>query len=132
MRIENELRSGNLGRAERRRARSEAGDWQQERAVVARLVGDLTVPELDRLDGIDRQLAERLDGLWTRRQDRQDWLDRHPEAARRLETLTTEIGVLDNQLDRGRDAPGRGFSRQVDYPLLREARAGERDLGIDL
>jgi hypothetical protein len=131
-RIENELRSGNLGRADRRRARSEAVEWQRERAAAARRVRDLAGPELDRLNGIDQQFAGRLDGLWTRRQQRQDWIDRHPEAAQRLNDLTAEIGVLDNQLGRGRVVTGRGFSRELDYPWLREAPAVERDLGIDL
>lgn len=131
-RIENELRSGNLGRADRRRARSQAGDWQQKHAVAARRVRDLTAPELDRLNGIDEQLAGRLDGLWTQRQQRQDWIDRHPEAARRIETLTAEIDVLDNQLGHCRVVTGRGFSRQPDYPWLREAPALERGVGIDL
>jgi len=45
-RIENELQSGNLGRRERRHARSEAGEWQQKQVVAARLVGDLTGPEV--------------------------------------------------------------------------------------
>jgi hypothetical protein len=129
-RVENELRSGNLGRADRRRAQSEAGEWQQVRSEMIRRVRDLTGPELDRLDGIDQQLAGRLDWLWSQRQQRQDWIDRHPEAARRLDDLTAEIGVLDNH--RGGVVTARGFSRQVDYPWLRDAPAVERDLGIDL
>jgi len=77
-------------------------------------------------------MTGRLRETTTRRQQRQDWIDRHPEAARRLEDLAAEIGVLDNQLGRGRAVSGRGFSRQLDYHWLREARAVERDLGIAL
>jgi len=82
------------------------------------------------LDVIDEQLAGRLDGLWSQRQERQDWTDRHPEAARRLDQLTAEIGVLDNQLDRGCVVAARGVGHLIDYPWLREARGVER--GIDL
>jgi hypothetical protein len=136
-RIERDLRNHKPGRADRRRAQAEITDWQQRRSVATRDLEALTGPELTRLNGIDEQLAGRLSELWGQRQDRQDWIERHPEAARRLDRLAADIGAIDAQLDRTRAVPARGVGREHDYPWLRrsampQAQNVERDLGIDL
>jgi hypothetical protein len=136
-RIERDLHNHKLGRADRRRAQAEINGWQQRRSGATRELEALTGPELTRLNGIDEQLAGRLSKLWGHRQDRQDWIERHPEAARRLDRLAAEIDSIDAQLDRTRAVSARGVGREHDYPWLRPsamppAQNVERDLGIDL
>jgi hypothetical protein len=136
-RIEGHLRNYKPGRADRRRAQAELDGWQQRRSAAVRDLEALTGPERSRLNAIDGQLAARLSGLWGQGQDRQDWINRHPEAARRLDRLTADIGTLDAQLDQTRAVSGRGDGRDRDYPWLRPsamppAQAVERDLGIEL
>jgi hypothetical protein len=59
------------------------------------------------------------------------WVDRHPEAARRINQLGTEIEVLDARLQRGRGTRKSDRARPAS-PVAWPAVVQERDFGIDL
>src|SRR5690242_14606589 len=72
--------------------------------------------ERDRLGGIDDQLTGWLSGLRGRRHERQDWLDRHPQTARRPGRPRHQIRALDVSSTRaGRSSRA---TRAPGYPWL--------------
>lgn len=92
----------------------------------------ITEPELARLDEEGRRIEGRLSRLRTQWIEHRLRDDRHPEAVRRLDQLTTEIDALDRRLDRSRDVPERAVGLGRDGPWTRAPIARARDLGIDL
>jgi hypothetical protein len=69
-------------------------------------------------------VGERLSGLWNQREFHQRWAADHPEAARRLDRLATDIGTLEARPDHGRSA----HAQAIETPGV----VLDRGLGIDL
>ncbi|MGH9278584.1 MAG: AAA family ATPase, partial [Acidimicrobiales bacterium] len=116
-------------RRERSGWRRELPDWQRRHSTALRTVQAMVPPERARLDAEDQELTGRLDSLRTDQQHRQTWLDRHPEAARRLERLTAEIDAIDARLNP--PAVTRDLPRWLKLARQPSIEHG-RDFGIDL
>ena len=131
-RLNRDLDRSDASRRDRRRLRSELGDWQERHGAARRQLAALVAPEAGRLDAEEEQLTGRLSGLRKQQVNRRDWVADHPEAARRLNQLASEIEALDERLQRARGVPGRavGLGRPGSWTPPPVAR--ERDLGMDL
>ncbi len=92
----------------------------------------ITEPETARLDEEGRRLEGHLSGLRAQAIEHRAWVERHPEAARRLDRLTTEIGALDLRLDGSRGVRERAVGLSRDGPCTTPPVVRRRDLGIDL
>ena len=129
-RLERNL-GGGRSRKERRAWRTGLEEWRPKLAAAVRDVGEVSAPELARIDREEQGLQKRLAGLWLRRDTYQSWAARHPEAEGRLEHLNAEIGSLDQVLDR--KAPSRDLPRSLQPERWAElARSQDRSLGLDL
>jgi len=104
-RPERHLERSELSRKERRRSRAELVEARERYQVVERKLAAVTAPDTARIDEEDRRLDARLSDLRTQSIEHGAWIDRHPEAARRIDHLTTEIDVLDQRLERIRGMP---------------------------
>ena len=131
-RLESNLERSKQSRKERRGWRAEMAEWRQRVSVVVAEVESLRRPEVTRLDQAEDSIAERLAGLPDQRGVRQAWDDRHPEAARRLDSLTDEIDALDASLDRSRDVQGRTRADGLPFGRYRPPLSQQPDRGIDL
>jgi len=131
-RLKRDLDRSNASRRDRRRSRAELEEWQERHRAVSRAVAATAAPEAARLDAEEDRLTGRLPELREQQANHRDWVAEHPEAARRLDGLSTEIQALDERLQRGRGVPtrGRGLGRPGSWTPPPPAR--ERDLGIDL
>jgi hypothetical protein len=125
-RLERNLAGSRSARAQRRTWRSELADWRSSRVSAARAVEVLSAPELAGIDSEERQVGERLSGLWKQREAHQRWADEHPEASRRLDRLATDIDTLDARLVHSRSAHDRARVIEARGVVL------DRGLGIDL
>ena len=63
---------------------------------------------------------------------RRDWVAEHPEAARRLDHLASEIDTLDERLERARGVPERGIGRGRPGTWTPRPMARELDRGTEL
>jgi hypothetical protein len=131
-RLKRDLDRSDASRRDRRRSRTELGEWQERQRAASRAVATTAAPEAARLDAEEDRLTGRLPGLWEQQAKHRDWVAEHPGAARRLGDLAGEIEALDARLQHGRDVPtpGMGLGRPGSWPPPPVAR--ERDLGIDL
>ncbi len=129
-RLRSDLECSNRTRKDRRRSRSELGDWGARHGVAARELAAMTALEAARLDEQEHRLTGRLGELGQQQVDHGAWVDQHPEAARRLDLLTTEIDAIDVRLQRDRGVPERVVG--LDRAALWTRDIPGRDLGIDL
>jgi conjugative relaxase-like TrwC/TraI family protein len=125
-RLERNLAGSRSSRAQRRTWRSELAGWRSSYSTATRAVEDLSAPELARIDEEEREVNQRLSGLWEQRETRQRWATEHPEASRRLDHLTIEIDTLDGQMALSRSAHDRARASEPRGVVL------DRGLGIDL
>jgi len=112
--------------------RAELDDWRGRRVGAARELSSLTAPDAARLDADERQLTGRLPGLWKQQAAHQTWVARHPEAARRLDDLITDIEVIDRRLGHSRGVPERAAGLDRFRPWTPPPEVPGRHLGIDL
>ena len=122
----------NVGRLERHRSRAELVQARERDQVVERKLAAVTAPDTARPDEEDRRLDARLSGPRTQSIEHGAWIDRHPEAARRIDHLTTEIDVLDQRLERIRGMPDLAVGLGRDAPWAEPPITRELELGIDL
>nr|MDQ3643682.1 hypothetical protein [Actinomycetota bacterium] len=130
--LKRDLDRSDASRRDRRRARTELGDWKERQRAASRAVGALAAPEVCRLDTEEDRLTGRLSGLSKQQAAHRDWIAEHPEAARRLNHLASEIEALDEGLQRARRVPERvvGLGRPGSWTPRPVAR--DRELGMDL
>jgi hypothetical protein len=132
IRLQGNLDSRRLQRRERRGKEAELARWRVRHAAAAKDFDDLAAPERRRLDKAQANLAGRLSDLHEQRERRESWFARHPEAARRLDSIELDIETLTVDVDR--PSPGvtarRGVSR--DLPWLRGAPVIDRGLDLGL
>lgn len=129
-RLERELVRSDASRNDRRRSRAELGEWRNRHGVSERHLAALTAPETSRLDDHDRQLTGRLVGLGQQQVEQGAWVAHHPEAARRLDLLRTEIEAIDVRLQRSLGVPEMVVG--LDRAAIWTRDVLSRDLGIDL
>lgn len=129
-RLEQNLERRSGTRKDRRGWRSELGEWRQRHTAAAAAVDSLVGPERARLRSAEQQLVDRLDVLREKQERRSAWEERHPEAALRIESLTTEIERLDAGLDRARAVGERSAAREGPRARYRPPPVIER--GLDL
>jgi hypothetical protein len=79
---------------DRRHWRKEATRWADEESAAETTFTATVGPEVNRLDQAISHLEQRRDELHIAGQERADWLDEHPEAARRLRSLDRELNPL--------------------------------------
>ncbi|MCA1601634.1 MAG: AAA family ATPase, partial [Acidobacteria bacterium] len=84
----------------------------QERDATARW-SEAAAPELGRLGGAERELTGRLGELQGERKERAVWLEQHPEAARRLERLGSQLELAEHPLRLARDELNRELQPQL-------------------
>ncbi|HWI04198.1 MAG TPA: hypothetical protein VNT52_10330, partial [Acidimicrobiales bacterium] len=116
-------------RKQRRAWNAALVEWRTDLASAARKVRELTAPELARLDKEEDGLQQRLSGLWNQRESYKSWASQQPEAERRLDYLTAEIGAVDDLA--GRTQQGRTLPRSLD-PDRRAQRVPDRGRSLDL
>ena len=126
------LERSELSRKERRRSRAELVEARERYQVVERKLAAVTAPDTARIDEEDRRLDARLSDLRTQSIEHGAWIDRHPEAARRIDHLTTEIDVLAQRLERIRGMPDLAVGLGRDGPWAEPPITRELKLGIDL
>src|SRR5579885_1971676 len=131
-RLEQNLDRRDATRKDRRGWRAELGEWRQRHGAAAAGVDSLVGPERARLRSAEDKLDRRLDVLRERQQGRSAWDERHPEAALRIASLTTQIERLDAGLDRARAVGGRPVALEGPRAHHRPPPVVERGLGIDL
>lgn len=115
-RLEQQARRPEASRRDRRRSRAGLVRARERHHLAERELESLTGPEAARLDEQGRRLETRLHGLRSQSIDHRAWVDRHPEAASRIERLTSEIDALDQRLDRSNDVPERAVELGLDGP----------------
>jgi len=130
-RIKRQLDRSDASRKDRRRWRGELTAAQEHRMAAERELAALTAPEVDRIEAQEARLSGRLPGLQREQTEHERWLERHPEAARRLSQLDYEIEALDERLQHARQAE-LGLALGRDGRSLGPAAVPERDFGIDL
>ena len=129
-RLERELDRPQTSRRDRRRSRVELAGWRERQRSTSRALAAVVAPEATRLDAEEKRLRAAL-GTRAQETNYRDWVDGHPEAARRLDQLATEIEALDERLQ-----PSRGVLERA----VRLDRPGPwthppvivRDRGLDL
>ncbi|MDQ6838132.1 MAG: AAA family ATPase [Actinomycetota bacterium] len=131
-RLERNVSRSGASRKDRRHRRAELDDWRGRRVGAARELSSLTAPDAARLDADERQLTGRLPGLWKQQAAHQTWVARHPEAARRLDDLITDIEVIDRRLGHSRGVPERAAGLDRFRPWTPPPEVPGRHLGIDL
>jgi hypothetical protein len=115
-----------LSRSQRRTARYELRDLRPQLDDALTHWNAVCGPEDDRLSAQIDRLAQAVQTLQESLEHRIDWLDRHPEALRRLERLERDLDGYQPQLTAqvvGFDGPSWGLEPQVENPGL--------DLGLD-
>jgi len=128
-RLERNLSEPRVLRKQRRAWNAALVEWRTDLASAARKVRELTAPELARLDKEEDGLQQRLSGLWNQRESYKSWASQQPEAERRLDYLTAEIGAVDDLA--GRTQQGRTLPRSLD-PDRRAQRVPDRGRSLDL
>jgi predicted RNase H-like nuclease (RuvC/YqgF family) len=131
-RLKRDLDRSGASRKDRRRSRSELGDWQERHGTVTRGLAAVVAPEASRLDAEEEQLTGRLSELRKQQANRRDWVADHSEASRRLNHLASEIETLDERLQRTRRVPARGVGLGQPGSWTPPPVARERELGMDL
>jgi len=131
-RLKRDLDRSDASRKDRRRSRAALGDWQERHRAATRVVAAVAAPEAARLDAEEDRLTGSLAGLRDQQANHREWVAEHPEAARRLDDLATEMEVLDERLQRTRSVPEGVAGLDPARPWTRPAVARDRDLGIDL
>ena len=106
-RLARSLAGSRTSRTIRKVWRSELADCRSNSAAAARAVEELSAPELARIDTKERELDQRLSGLWEQRETHHRWAADHPESSRRLDQLAAHIDALDGRLDYSRLAHDR-------------------------
>jgi conjugative relaxase-like TrwC/TraI family protein len=128
IRIEAEERRADdprLSGSQRRTARYELRDLRPQVDDASTHWSAVCGPEHARLSARIDDLAETVQPLQEHHEHRIDWLERHPEALRRLERLERELDQYRPQRSAqvvGFEGPSWGFEQRVDSP----------DLGLDL
>ncbi len=131
-RLRGNLDGRRLPRRERREKEAELAQWRVRQAAAAKALDDLVTPERRRLDRAEAKLVDRLSGLHERREERDAWFARNPEAARRVDGIEHEVETLNAVVDPPTPAVSLGRGPARNWPWLREAPVLERGLGLDL
>ena len=131
-RLEANLQRSAGTRKDRRGWRAELGEWRRRQSAVAAEAESLAEPERARIEAAEDRLDDRLDVLRKRQHERRAWDERHPEAALRVASLTTEIAQLDGSLDRARAAGDRPVVREGPFGRHRPPPTLERGLDLGL
>ncbi|MDP1804469.1 MAG: hypothetical protein Q8K72_04830, partial [Acidimicrobiales bacterium] len=131
-RLQREIDRSDATRKDRRRLRSKLAKAQGHGIAAGRGLAALTAPELAQLDAEEERLTGHLAQLQEQATEYGRWVLRHPEAARRIDQLGTEIEALDERLQRGRGARDRAVGLDRHGPWREPAVVPERDFGIDL
>ncbi len=82
-----------FGSKDRRRRAAEGGTSRERQTAAAEKAHALRRPKLERLDQIERGLEATATGLRHEHATHRTWIDRRSEAARRLDSLDTEIAT---------------------------------------
>ncbi|MFN2506206.1 MAG: MobF family relaxase [Acidimicrobiales bacterium] len=129
-RLERNLKNRSGTRKDRRDWRGELEGWRQRHAAATTDVQSLVRPERTRLRETEQKLDRHIGGLRDQQENRRAWDERHPEAVRRIEQMTTEIERLDAGLARARLAGDRPLGREG--PLSRYRPPPTLERGMDL
>jgi len=131
-RLRGNLTSGRVPRRERRTKEAELVQWRLRLAASTQTLDDLRTPELKRIDGAEAKVTSRLAGLREAQLQRADFFAVHPEVARRLDRIDSEVQALDVVVE----GPTRGAhmerGRMDDPPWMRNVLNAERSLDIGL
>ena len=130
-RLEPELDRPDTSRRDRRRSRAELAGWRERQGSTARELEAVVAPETATLDAKEERLVGRLSGLRKHETSYRDWMDSHPEAARRFDQLATEIEILDERLQLSRGVPERAVGLDRPGPWTHPP-VVVRDRGLDL